>query len=81
MNCCPCQFILTSPPKSPSLLQEQSSEKDTNFQELNFNDSNSDGPIPRARAWLIDYKNIVIILTLYVMDPAFHVTLKMTFSS
>jgi hypothetical protein len=38
-------------------LEEQSSETDTELQDLNFNDCHTDGPITRACARLINYKN------------------------
>jgi transposase InsO family protein len=37
-------------------FEEQSSETDTELQDLNFNDYHTDGPITRARARLINYK-------------------------
>jgi hypothetical protein len=74
-------------------LQELTSEKDTTKQELNFNNVPTDGPITRACAKLINYKMLLIwhykcyvkkvkqTLTLCVMNPALHVTLRMTISS
>ncbi len=38
-------------------LQEDTSETDTELQDLNFHDYKTDGPITRARAKKINYKN------------------------
>jgi hypothetical protein len=49
-------------------LEEQSSETDTELQDLNFNDYHTDGPITRARARLINYKNAAHLALLMLKE-------------
>jgi hypothetical protein len=68
-------------------LQEKMSETDSNLLDLNFHDYHTDGSITRARARLINYKNVVHLALLMLneegglnIDSALHATLKMIIS-